>query len=381
MGSKDSTVAPIPGLGQPGRPLRALVDLGRLAANAARMRKAAKGLGLLAVVKADGYGHGAVLVSRALEAAGAEGRCVATLAEALDLRQAGISLPIQVFGGLGAGDLPLASAQAIDFTVVSAAHLAELAPELPRHPVGLHLELDTGMGRSGLLLPELGGSLDALRKVQPWIKGIMTHLACADEPDPAFSLRQRRAFDQGLVALGDGGIRAPWIHAANSAGCVRGFTGGDTHVRCGIALYGLLDLDEAAGIGLEPILELLAEVTRVVQAPAGTTVGYGRTYVAPRPQVLATLNCGYADGYPRALANRSWAGFRGNTYPVVGRVSMDSITVALPEGTAVAPGETMTVLSRETADPHSVIQTARLLGTIPYEVTCGLNRRVLRQPA
>lgn len=149
-------------------------------------------------------------------------------------------------------------------------------------------------------------------------------------------------------------------------------------MRCGIALYGTADLEEAKQAGLRPILELRAEVLRAVRVPAGTTVGYGRTYTTPRPVKLATLNCGYADGYPRALANRAVAGFRGGLHPVVGRVSMDSLTVAVPDTVAIVPGDTMTLMSPETGDPHSVVAIARLLGTIPYEVTCALNRRVLR---
>lgn len=374
-------LTPAPGAVQAGRTLRARIDLGRLVANLGALRRAAGGLGILPVVKADAYGHGAVLVATALESAGVEGFCVASLAEALELRQAGIAARILVFSGVRPEDLPLAAANRLDLTVVSADHLNELAALVPQHPVGLHLKLDTGMGRSGLLIPELGACLDLLRRVQPWLQGVMGHFSSAEDPDPAVSDRQRQRFLTAQAQLRAAGIAAPLVHHANSAGCLRGFTAGDTHVRPGISLYGLVDLEEARRAGLRPILELDAEVFRAVRVPAGTTVGYGCRYVAPAPVQLATLNCGYADGFPRALAGRARVGFRGATYPVVGMISMDSLTVALPGEVDIRPGDRMVLLSREPEEPHSVLNTARLLGTITYEVTCALNRRVLRSSA
>jgi alanine racemase len=381
MASSSSTPGIPPGTLQSGRALRASVDIGRLVHNFESMQRAAKGLGILAVVKADGYGHGAVQVARALEASNAAGFCVATLEEALELRRDGISSPILVFGSTRPEAVPVAAAHAIELTVVSADHLHELSECVPQHPLGLHLKLDTGMGRAGILCSELGACLDRIRSLQRWIQGVMGHFAAAEDPDPWFSVQQRRRFLAALAQLREAGIAAPMIHHANSAACLRGFTEGDTHVRCGISLYGIADLEEARQAGLRPILELNAEVFRAVRIPAGTTVGYGSTYVAPHPVKLVTLNCGYADGYPRALANKACAGFRGVTYPVVGMVSMDSLTVAVPESLEIGPGDAMTLLSRETGDPHSVVNTARLLGTIPYEVTCALNRRVIRDRA
>lgn len=376
MAPTGSTTAP--GAVQAGRILRARIDTGRLLENLAALRRAAGGLGILPVVKADAYGHGGVLVATALEDAGVEGFCVATLAEALELRQAGIAVRILVFGGTRPEDLPLAADHRLDLTVVSADHLRELAAGVSQHPVGLHLKLDTGMGRSGLLLPELGACLDLLREVQPWLQGVMGHFACAEDPDRALSDLQRRRFQAAQAQLRDAGIAPPMVHHANSAACLRGFTDGDTHVRPGISLYGLADLEEARRAGLRPVLELEAEVSRAVRVPAGTTVGYGGRYVAPAPVQLATLACGYADGLPRALAGRAQAGFRGATHPVVGMISMDSLTVALPEDIDVQPGDRMVLLSREPDAPNSVLNTARMLGTITYEVTCALNRRVVR---
>jgi alanine racemase len=361
-----------------GRALTTHVDLGQLGRNLARLRRVSKDLGLLAVVKADAYGHGAVPVAQTLESVGIDGFCVATLKEALELRDGGILSPILVFGSIRPESVPLAAANHLDLTVVSSDHLLELAPLMPEHPVSLHLKLDTGMGRSGLLLDELGSCLDTIRGLQPQIRGVMGHFAASEEPSGRSAHHQRERFQNALAQLRDAGIAAPMVHHANSAGCLRGFVAGDTHARCGIALYGLSDVEEALQAGMQPILELTAEVTRVVRIPTGTTVGYGSTYVAPHPLQLATLNCGYADGYPRALSNRAQAGFKGSTYPVVGMVSMDMLTVALPDAVSIHPGDRMTLLSRRPEDPHSVQNTARLLATIPYEVTASLNRRVHR---
>jgi alanine racemase len=381
MASPSSTHASAPGPESCARELRASVDMDRLAGNLKLMRKASRGLGILAAVKADAYGHGAVQVARTLESANVDGFCVATLQEALELRRAGLSSRILVFGGIRSEAVAVAAAHAIDLTVVSADHLRELAILVPQHPVGLHVKLDTGMGRSGILLSELGSCLDLIRGLRPWIQGVMGHFSSAEDPDPAVSTLQRRRFLEARRLLGDAGIAPSMIHHGNSVACLRGFTEGDSHVRCGISLYGICDLEAARQAGLQPILELSAEVFRAVRVPAGTTVGYGCSYVAPQPVKLATLSCGYADGYPRALAHRARVGFRGETFPVVGKISMDSLTVAVPETLDIVAGDRMILLSREGGEPHSVVNTARLLGTIPYEVTCALNRRVLREPA
>ena len=136
---------------------------------------------------------------------------------------------------------------------------------------------------------------------------------------------------------------------------------------------------KAAAAGLRPLLGLSGEVPRAGRVPAGTPVGYGSTWVAPHPMTLATLACGYADGFSRALSNRAWAGFEGGSYPLVGTVSIDVVVAVLPEDSPIRAGDRMTLLSRNPQDPNSVLQTARLLGTIGYEVTCALHRRVTRQ--
>ena len=361
-----------------GRSLRAEVDLGRVARNLGKIQAAAAGRGVWGVVKANAYGHGAVPVARALEQAGVHGLAISNLEEGLELRQGGVRCPVLVLGGLRPEALPVAHAEGLTVAIVGPEHLAAYAQVLPAHPVQLHLKLDTGMGRFGVLPSEVGECLPGLRRLAPWVQGVMGHFATADDPDQGFALRQRRVFQACQAQLGEAGITPSQRHHGNSDACLRGLLGDDTHVRPGLALYGLTTLDEGHELGLEPALSLVAEVARVKAVPAGTTVGYGRTFVAPQPMQVATLACGYADGYRRDLGNRGVVGFRGRTFPVVGRVSMDYLTVALPLDIPVEPGDAMTLFSAQASAPHGVERLAQALGTIPYELTCALHRRITR---
>lgn len=360
-----------------GRALRMEIDLGCIRRNVERLRRASGGRELWGVVKANAYGHGAGPVGRALAGAGAQGLAVSSLEEALELRSEGLTCPILVLGGLRPEALPRASAEGLSVAVVGPEHLRAYAGALPAHPVRLHLKLDTGMGRFGLLPSELGTHQADLQALGPWLEGVMGHFATADEADPAFALRQRRTFQECLGLLPGLGFRQR--HHGNSDALLRGLLADDTHARPGLALYGLTCVPEGRALGLEPALSLVAEVARVKTVPAGTTVGYGRTFVAPAPMQIATLACGYADGYRRDLGNKAQVSLRGQRFPVVGRVSMDYLTVALPLGVEVAPGDPMTLFSPDPAEPHSLERLAQLLGTLPYELTCALHRRTARR--
>ncbi|MBS1785216.1 MAG: alanine racemase [Acidobacteria bacterium] len=374
----DQSLAPLPQLPE-GRALRAEIDLAKVRRNLKRIQDAAEGRGVWAVVKANAYGHGAVPVGRALEQGGAAGLAVSSLEEGLELREGGVRLPVMILGGLRPEAIPLASTHGLEVAVVGPEHLEAYARLLPTHPVKLHLKLDTGMGRFGLLPSELPEIMPSLKALAPWTEGVMGHFATSDDPDTRFALRQRATFEGCLEALSDAGIRPPQRHHANSDGILRRLFSEDTHVRPGLVLYGLTNLPEGRALGLEPALELVAEVARVKAVPAGTTVGYGRTFVAPQPMKIATLACGYADGYRRDLGNRATARHRGHAYPVVGRVSMDYLTVALPLDADAAPGDPMTLFSADPEAPNSVERLAQLLGTIPYELTCALHRRIARR--
>ncbi len=378
MPPSDQSLAPLPQLPE-GRALRAEIDLAKVKRNLGRIREAAEGRSIWGVVKANAYGHGAVPIGRALEEGGAAGLAVSSLEEGLELREGGIRAPLLILGGLRPEALPLASSQGLEVAVVGPEHLEDYARLLPDHPAKLHLKLDTGMGRFGLLPAELSECLPRLKGLAPWVEGAMGHFATSDDPDTRFALRQRAIFEGCLETLSDAGIHPVQRHHANSDGILRRLFGGDSHVRPGLVLYGLTNLPEGRALGLEPALELVAEVARVKAVPAGTAVGYGRTFVAPQPMRIATLACGYADGYRRDLGNRAVAHHRGRAYPVVGRVSMDYLTVALPLEAQAAPGDPMVLFNADPETSNSVERLAQLLGTIPYELTCALHRRIARR--
>lgn len=361
-----------------GRALRAEISLGSIVRNLRRLNGVAGNRGLWAVIKANAYGHGAIPVGRALEAAGVAGLAVSNLEEALEMRDGGMTGPILVLGGLRPEALPLASEHHLTVALVGPECLESYARLLPEYPVKLHLKLDTGMGRFGFLPSELGGCMDGILSLAPWLEGLMGHFATSDDPDRGFSDRQRRTFTNCQSQLRDAGLSFQEVHHANSDGLIRGYLDGDTQARPGLALYGLTCIPDGHALGLEPAMELIAEVARVKTLPAGSAVGYGRTFVAPESLQIATLGCGYADGYRRELGGRAVVGFQGSTYPVVGRVSMDYLTVALPLGVEIAPGDPMTLFSSNPKAPHSVERLAQLLGTIPYELTCALHRRLGR---
>lgn len=375
--SPETSLAPLR-LRPEGRSLRAEIQLGRIQRNAARIQSKVGGRGIWAVVKANAYGHGAVPVSKALMAAGVHGLAVSSLEEALELREGGLTAPILVLGGLRPEALPIASAHRLETALVGPEDLEAYAGLLPTHPVRIHLKLDTGMGRFGFLPSEVGPCLPGLVRLAPWMEGLMGHFATSDDPDRGFSDRQRNTFKACTGMLENAGLRFPQRHHANSDACLRGFLDGDTHVRPGLSLYGLCASPAGRDLGLEPALELVAEVARVKIIPPGTPVGYGRTFVSSQAMKIATLHCGYADGYRRDLGNRAVVGFKGSTHPVVGRVSMDYLTLALPVESEVLPGDPVVLMSSDPSQPHCAERLATLLGTIPYELVCALHRRMAR---
>jgi alanine racemase len=363
-------------------PLRALarVNLAAIERNVARLRSAA-GATLCAVVKADGYGHGAALAARAALAGGAQWLAVATADEALELREVGIAAPILVMGALSDEELPVALAARADLVAWSEQFVAAVAASPSRRgPVRMHVKLDTGMGRLGTrdrdqALRVARRVIDAAPATQ--LTGAMTHFATADG-DREFVAEQLAAF-----APFAGAIRrlAPGIvvHAANSAATLTEPASHFDMVRCGIAIYGCDPMNEdASRHGLEPALELLSYVATVKRARTGDSVGYGRRFVAERDVWIATLPIGYADGINRRLTNNCDVLIGGRRYPLVGTVSMDNITVDLGPDALAEPGQPATIIGQDGDERQSAEELARRLGTINYEVVCGISRRVPR---
>jgi alanine racemase len=336
--------------------------------------------GVIAVVKADAYGLGVASVVPELAAAGIDAFAVAALDEARSVHALGVTQPIYLLSPA----LPAerAAIVAADFTVIpaissveEACRYARLAVEA-RKTLPVHLVLDTGMGRIGLQaecaeyvsadakpLTEMGG----LR-----LDSVASHFPSADE-DPAFTGHQLAHYRLLLEHLAQEGVAPPHHHVANSAGTLTLARTGREWVRTGLMLYGVSPVPEKQGL----LREVVTWNTRVVLArtlPSGHGVSYGRTFITGRPTRVATLAVGYADGYPRHLSGQgAWVWLGGQRCPVLGRVTMDQIMVEAPEH--VQPGDTATLLGGQ---GPSATELAALAGTIPYEIFCGLGRRVAR---
>lgn len=321
---------------------------------------------LLAVVKADGYGHGAADVARAALAAGAWGIAVSTTAEAAPLR--GLVEPerILAMGGLAPGDAPEAAVAGCAVTCHSeglAVALEAAAP--PGRPVPVHLKIDTGMGRLGCTPEDAPGLARRIaRSARLRLAGVFTHFAAADS-EPGFTMTQFESFVRALDRLDvDPGLR----HACNSAAVLRHPEMALDAVRCGIAVYG------CQWPGLRPALRLSAAITQVKQVGAGATVGYGRAWRAERPARIATIAIGYGDGVSRARSGRGEVVIGGRRAPLVGRVSMDQVTADVTDLPEVRPGDRATLIG----DGLTAEAVAEWSGTISYEVLTAIGRRVRR---
>lgn len=362
------------------RRVEALVDVGAISANVARLRGAlTPGTALCAVVKADGYGHGAERAARAARAGGATWLAVVAAQEAADLRAHGVEGPILVMGALSAAELPVALAAGADVVVWTPAMVDAVAA----HGGGrVHVKLDTGMGRLGTRDPDVATAAaeHAAATAGVTLAGAMTHFATADELGDDFFDEQLTRFTAWALPLRD---RHPGlvVHAANSAATLRSPASHLDLVRCGIGIYGLDPFGEdPADRDLRPALTLRSYVAEIKPCAAGLSVGYGRRFVAERDTVIATVPIGYGDGWRRGLTNAADVLVAGRRFPQVGTVSMDNVTVDLgPDGGGVTVGDPVTLIGADGTERILAEHVARALGTINYEITCGLLPRVPRR--
>jgi alanine racemase len=362
-------------------PVRAVaaVNLAAIERNCARLkRELAQGARLAAVVKADGYGHGAVPAARAAAAGGAEWLCVAAAREAEVLRAAGLEQRILVMGALSPEELDVALAADADVVAWHEPFVARAAAA--GVPARLHVKLDTGMGRLGTRDPDearrVAEAIAGARGLE--LAGAMTHFATADEPGDDFFGAQLECFGpfaERMRAEHPGIL----VHAANSAATLRDPASHFDLVRCGIAVYGMDPFhDDPAARDLEPALELRSYVGDLKPCAVGESAGYGRRFVAERDTVLAVLPIGYGDGWRRGLTNNADVLVGGRRYPLVGTVSMDNITIELGPETDVAPGDRAVLIGEDGGERILCEEVARRLDTINYEITCGLSPRVRR---
>lgn len=366
------------------RPTRAEINLANLRHNLRVMQRAAGGAEVWAVLKADGYGHGAKAVARTLERAGASGLCVALLEEGVELREAGIKSPILVMGGYYGrawGELLRHELTPVVFDV---AHVEALADEVRfsgSEPIALHVKVDTGMSRLGVLPSEIG-RLGAALLHHPEVRldGLMTHFACADS-EASFIDEQLDRFDEAGRSLRKMGLSPRVRHAANSAAVLRSPRARLDMVRPGIALFGVSP-QPGLSTELRPVMRVKSELVAVREIAAGTAVGYGSTWRAARKTTIATLPMGYADGLSRALSNRGHVLVRGKRAPIVGVVSMDMTMIDVTDIEGVRLGDEVVVLGSQKGvlgqDAIGSEEIATLLDTIPWEVLTSVSRRVPR---
>jgi len=357
------------------------VDLDAIAHNVAVLRELVAPADVWAVVKADGYGHGAVPVATAALDAGAAGLAVALASEGLALRDAGITAPILVLSEQPPAATTAMVANRLTPTVASAAGVdavAAAAAELGVSGVGVHLKIDTGMHRVGALPHEVAALAEHVgASGSLYLAGVFTHLAVADELERTETAEALARFDEVRASLGPVDV----VHAANSAGAIAHPAARHSFVRAGIAVYGIspgTDLDDAAA-ALRPALSLKARVSFVKRLPAGESVSYGLRYTLARDATIATVPIGYADGVRRNLSGRGVPVLiGGRRHPIVGTVTMDQLLVDCGDAD-VAVGDEVVLIGEQSGDRIRAEDWATALGTIGYEVTCGLTARIPRR--
>jgi alanine racemase len=367
--------------------LRALarVNLAAVERNCERLRFAAgPHTALCAVVKANAYGHGTVPAGRAALAGGASWLAVAAAEEAAELRAAGIEAPVLMMGALSAEELPVALAANADVVAWRASFVEELCRSAHRwpgeRPVRVHVKLDVGMGRLGIRdadeLLRVAEQVHAAPELE--LVGAMTHLPCADE-DPERTraeVERFRAFGERLRELKPDVV----LHAANSAATLAVPESRFDMVRCGVAIYGLDPFGvDAADHDLEPALELRSFVAALKPLAPGESVGYGARFVAREPTWIATLPIGYGDGWRRAFSDNAEVLIGGRRHPLVGRVSMDNVTVDVgPDPAGIAEGDEAVLLGRDGGERITAEALAQRIDTINYEITTALTGRPTR---
>jgi len=359
------------------------IDLSAVIHNVRAVRRqVGAGPEIMAVVKADAYGHGALQVSRAALDAGASRLAVALVQEAVQLRSAGIEAPLLVFGEPYHGEAELIlrhGLTSVIYNMETARSLSGIAAAAGRC-VQAHVKVDTGMGRVGVPMEH---ALDFVRRVKDLggltLEGICTHFATADEADHCFTHRQAASFESLCRELTLAGINIPLRHAANSGAILQH---PDTHlnlVRPGIMLYGLYPSSQTRRTTeLRPAMRWITHVAQIKTIPPGCTVSYGRTFFARSATTVATMPVGYADGYRRSLSNLGKVLVAERRSPVIGRVCMDMTMIDVTEIPGVRLGDEVVLMGRQGRSEITADEMAQWLGTINYEALTGIGKRVPR---
>ncbi len=355
------------------------VDHAAIRRNLSVIRGFAPAASVIGVVKANAYGHGDVAVARTLVVAGVERLGVATVDEALVLREAGIDVPIIVLWAIGPQEAPAIAELGLEPIVFDRRTIDLLAAGSGAAPIGVHLKIDTGLGRQGAAPAEamaLAGAIVAAPGLR--LAGTMTHLAVAGEDEAATDVQLLR-LARVLDALRSAGIDPGIVHVSASGGILAGHVGPADAIRPGLALYGLLPAWAAdRDPGLRPALSIRAHALNLFDLPAGEALGYGYRFRTPRDTRIATLGIGYGDGWPRVHANNGWVLVRGQRAPIVGAISMDGLTVDVGGVAGVTYDDEFVLIGEQEGARITADEVAAERRTINYEVTTALRSRLPR---
>ncbi len=364
-------------------PTSASVDLTALAQNVAHVRRLAPHADVLAVVKANAYGHGATEITRALQQLAIRRFGVATVEEGIALRQADIQDVIVVMGPTMPVQFPDLVAHRLTPVLYRAdlisAFAAKVQPGAAPYPV--HIKVETGMGRLGVSLQELPDLINRPELCAPLrLEGLMTHLADADNQDAGQTEEQLRRFQQALHHLQGRGLTIPLVHVANSAAIIKYPASLHSLVRPGIMLYGYHTLPNGTATPeLQPILTWKTTIAHLHRIQPGDSVSYNRTFIASRPSLIAVLPVGYADGYNRLLSNRGQVLIGGRRAPVIGRVCMDMTMIDVTDVPDVEIGHEAILIGQQGTERITAADLAAWQQTIPYEILCAIGSRVPRR--
>ncbi|MEO6051453.1 MAG: alanine racemase [Pyrinomonadaceae bacterium] len=364
------------------RPTRAYIDLDALTSNFHSAKQfIGPNLAYMAIVKADAYGHGAAACALRLETEGIEWFGVAIPEEGVELRKAGVIKPILCLGSFWPGQERLL----VEYQLTPVVYDDTTALRLDRYArennlkFDIHIKIDTGMGRVGVRHTEASAFAKMLMQLEDLrVTGLLTHFAAAENPnETGFTNLQIERFNDACDAFRAAGHNPEWFDMANSPGAISHPRSRGNLVRLGGALYGLLDDILPVGIEkpeMKPIMSLRSQIAHLKYLPAGESLGYGRTFITKRDSIIALVPIGYADGYPRGLSNRGRAIVNGIRVPVVGRISMDWTLLDVTDIPGVSDGDEVVLIGGEI----TAADLAHELGTIGYEITCGISPRVPR---
>lgn len=339
---------------------------------------------VMVVIKADGYGHGAIPIARQLYEAGIDYIGVATLQEAIALRKYEIKIPIVILGYSPEEEYN----DLIDYDIIQTVYKPSMAEGISAMAVKagkkakIHIKIDTGMTRIGFFPSEV--SLNQIEEIYKLpnieIEGIFTHFAQADTADHTYTEKQIRLYNDFIKKLEGKGIVIPKKHTSNSAGLIEYKEAHFDMVRAGIALYGLYPSDEVdhTKLQLKPSLSLISNIIFLKDVPKGVAVSYGSTYVTDRPCKIATIPVGYGDGYPRSLSSKGRVLIRGQYAPIIGRICMDQFMVDVTDIEGVSDGDEAVLIGRQGDNQITVEEIAEIDGTINYEIVCQLGKRIPR---